>query len=129
MRRIVHATNCPCDELSGDELSATNCPATNCPATNCPPFEKKTHKKIQDKFANIPRYLVQEYIKRCERCAEKRRRRETASGVVIHPLTVKDLNERGQVDLVDMQTNKDGNYRFILLYIEYLTKFHVIRPL
>ena len=38
MRRIVHATNCPCDELSGDELSATNCPATNCPATNCPPF-------------------------------------------------------------------------------------------
>ena len=91
--------------------------------------EKKTHKKIQDKFANIPRYLVQEYIKRCERCAEKRRRRETASGVVIHPLTVKDLNERGQVDLVDMQTNKDGNYRFILHYIEYLTKFHVIRPL
>ena len=91
--------------------------------------EKKTHKKIQDKFANNPRYLVQEYIKRCERCAEERRRRETASGVVIHPLTVKDLNERGQVDLVDMQTNKDGNYRFILHYIEYLTKFHVIRPL
>ena len=28
-----------------------------------------------------------------------------------------------------MQTNKDGNYRFILHYIEYLTKFHVIRPL
>ena len=42
---------------------------------------------------------------------------------------MKDLNERGQVDLVDMQTNKDGNYRFILHYIEYLTKFHVIRPL
>ena len=31
MRRIVHATNCPCDELSmqriiRDELSATSCP-------------------------------------------------------------------------------------------------------
>ena len=28
--------------------------------------EKKTHKKIQEKLANIPRYLVQGYIKRCE---------------------------------------------------------------
>ncbi|KAI6649664.1 KRAB-A domain-containing protein 2-like [Oopsacas minuta] len=90
--------------------------------------EKKTHKKIQDKFANIPRYLVQEYIKRCERCVEKRARRETASDVVIRPLTVKDLNERGQVDLVNMQTIQDGNFRFILHYMEYLTKFHVIRP-
>ncbi|KAI6660088.1 KRAB-A domain-containing protein 2-like [Oopsacas minuta] len=85
--------------------------------------------KIQDKFANILRYLVQEYIKRCKRCAEKRARRETASGVVIRPLTVKDLNERGQVDLVNMQTIQDGNFRFILHYMEYLTKFHVIRPL
>ncbi|KAI6655318.1 KRAB-A domain-containing protein 2-like [Oopsacas minuta] len=84
---------------------------------------------IQDKFANIPRYLVQEYIKRCERYAEKRARRETASGVVIRPLTVKDLNERGQVDLVNMQTIQDDNFRFILHYMEYLTKFHVIRPL
>ena len=28
-----------------------------------------------------------------------------------------------------MQTNKDGNYHFILHYIKYLTKFHVIRPI
>ena len=39
------------------------------------------------------------------------------------------LDERGQVDLVDMQTFKDGNYRYMLHYIEYLLKFHVIRPL
>ncbi|KAI6661826.1 KRAB-A domain-containing protein 2-like [Oopsacas minuta] len=91
--------------------------------------EKKAHKLIQDKFANIRRYLVQEHIKLCERCAEKRARRETASGVVIRPLTVKDLNELGQVDPVNMQTFQDGNYRFLLHYMEYLTKFHVIRPL
>ena len=28
-----------------------------------------------------------------------------------------------------MQTNKDGRYRFIQHYQEYLTKFHIIRPL
>ena len=31
MQRIVHATNCPCDELSG-----TNCPRLIVRATNCP---------------------------------------------------------------------------------------------
>ena len=59
----------------------------------------------------------------------ERARRETASGAVIRPLTVKDINERGQVNLVDTQTIKDDNYRYILHYIEYLTKFHVIRLL
>ena len=91
--------------------------------------EKKTYKKISEKYGNIPRTIIQQYIKRCERCVEKRRRKETASGVVVRPLTAKDLNERGQVDLVDMQTMKDGGYRYILHYVEYLTKFHVIRPL
>lgn len=47
----------------------------------------------------------------------------------MRPLTAKDLNERDQVDLVDMQTMKDGGYTLILHYVEYLTKFHVIRPL
>ncbi|XP_068205348.1 KRAB-A domain-containing protein 2-like [Palaemon carinicauda] len=64
-----------------------------------------------------------------KRFVEKRRRKETAEGVVVRPLSVRDLSERGQVDLVDMQTMKDGSYRFILHYMEYLTKFHVIRPL
>ena len=30
--------------------------------------EKKTHKKLQDQYCNIPKSLVQEYIKHCERC-------------------------------------------------------------
>ena len=91
--------------------------------------EKKTHKKLQDQYCNIPKSLVQEYIKHCERCVEKRRKTETSSGVVVRPLTVTDLNDRCQVDLVDMQTMKDGSYRFILHYMEYLTKFSQIRPL
>ena len=50
--------------------------------------EKKTHIKIKEKYANSPRNLVHEYIIRCERCAEKRARRETASGIVMRPLTI-----------------------------------------
>ena len=91
--------------------------------------EKKTHRKLQDQYCNIPKSLVQEYIKHCDRCVEKRRKTETSSGVVVRSLSVADLNDRGQVDLVDMQTMKDGSYRFILHYMEYLTKFSQLRPL
>ncbi|XP_068205412.1 KRAB-A domain-containing protein 2-like [Palaemon carinicauda] len=91
--------------------------------------EKKTYKEVYEQYGNIQRSIVSLYIVHCERCVEKRGRKETAAGVVVRPLSVRDINEIGQVDLVDMQTMKDGNYRFILHYMEYLTKFHVIRPL
>ncbi len=67
LRRIVNATNCLCDELSGNELScnelsmqrivcATNCPATNCLATNCPCDELSA--------TNCPRRIVLQRIVR-----------------------------------------------------------------
>ena len=90
---------------------------------------KKTYMKISELYGNIPRSIVSQYILQCERCVEKCRRKETAAGIVIKPLMASDLNERGQVDLVDMQTMRDGKYRFILHYMDYLSKFHVIRPL
>ena len=33
--------------------------------------EKKTYKKICENYANITRKIVSEFIKQCERCAEK----------------------------------------------------------
>ena len=91
--------------------------------------ETKTHKKIIENYANIPRRIVSEFIKQCERCTEKLKRKETASGIVIKPITVSDLNQRGQVDLVDFQSLPDGNYRYIMHYQEHLTKFHLLRAL
>jgi hypothetical protein len=41
----------------------------------------------------------------------------------------KDFNSRGQVDLVDMQSMPDGNYRFIMNYQDHLTKFCIIENL
>lgn len=91
--------------------------------------ERKTHQKIIERYANVPRHLVGLFLRGCERCAEKKHRKETAAGVTVKPLTVKKFNERGQVDLIDMQTVQDGEYRYILNYMEYLTKFHILRPL
>lgn len=70
--------------------------------------EKKPYCKVAEQYANILRALSAKFIKCCERCIEKHRSKETSSGVVVLPLPAKDLNERGQVDLVNMQTMKDG---------------------
>ena len=36
---------------------------------------------------------------------------------------------KGQVDLMDFQSNPDGNYKFIMVYQDHLTKFCNIKPL
>lgn len=90
--------------------------------------DRKTHQKICESHANIPRKLVSQYIRQCERCIEKLRKKEKR-GLVIRPIIAKDFNDRGQVDLVDYQSLPDGPYRFIMHYQDHLTKYHLIRPL
>ena len=36
---------------------------------------------------------------------------------------------RGQVDLIDMQSQPDGEFKFILNYQDHFSKFCVLRPL
>lgn len=43
-------------------------------------------------------------------------------------MVFKEINQRAQVDLIDMQTSQDGEYKFILNYQEHLTKFVCLRP-
>ena len=91
--------------------------------------ERKTFKKISENYANIPRTIVEEFIRNCERCIEKARRKEISSGTVVKPILVKSINDRAQIDLVDMQSLPDGNYKFIMHYQEHLSKYHILRPL
>lgn len=90
--------------------------------------EKKTHQKVSENYSNISRKIVTEFIKQCERCVEKVRRKEK-SGVVVRPILAKDFNERGQIDLVDMQSLPDGPFRYIMHYQDHLSKFHFLRAL
>ena len=50
-------------------------------------------------------------------------------GLVTNPLLFKEYNSRCQVDLIDMQSQPDGEYRFILNYQDHLTKFVRLVPL
>ena len=88
----------------------------------------KMMKELNKKYANITRDVINLYKEMCEECQLKKRK-VASKGLVIKPLLSKDFNSRGQVDLVDMQSMRDGNYRFIMHYQDHLTKFSVLRAL
>ena len=37
-------------------------------------------------------------------------------GVVVKPIVTSEMNKRCQVDCIDMQSNPDGEYRYIMVY-------------
>ena len=40
-----------------------------------------------------------------------------------------ELNSRCQLDLIDYQSQADGEYKFVLMYQDHLTKFCILKPL
>ncbi|GFV16463.1 KRAB-A domain-containing protein 2 [Trichonephila clavipes] len=49
--------------------------------------------------------------------------------IVLKPMISYELNSRYQVDLIDLQSNRDGEYKFLMAYEDHLTKFVQLRPL
>ena len=80
------------------------------------------------KYANITRDVVELFKSLCVECLKKRKR-GAVKGVVVKPILTKDYGSRGQVDLVDMQSMPDGNFKWIMVYQDHFTKFCVLRPL
>ena len=85
-------------------------------------------KHLGQKYANITTYAVELFKSYCLVCQEKRKRPMT-KGVVVKPILSKEFNSRCQVDLVDMQSAQQGQFKWIMVYQCHLTKFVVLRPL
>ena len=49
-------------------------------------------------------------------------------GLVVTPMIFSEMNSRAQVDLIDMQSQPDGELKWILVYQDHLTKFVQLRP-
>lgn len=45
---------------------------------------------------------------------------------IVKPILSEEFSERGQVDLIDMRNNVDGDYKFIGVYQDHYTKFCVL---
>ncbi|XP_008189275.1 KRAB-A domain-containing protein 2-like, partial [Acyrthosiphon pisum] len=59
----------------------------------------------------------------------ERKGKTVKKGLVVKPIISSEMNSRCQVDLIDMQAQPDGNYRFILVYQDHLTKYVLLKPL
>ena len=57
------------------------------------------------------------------------KKKHISKGGVVKPILSKEFNSRGQVDIMDFQSNPDGKYKCIMVYQDHLTKFCNIKPL
>ncbi|XP_043485342.1 KRAB-A domain-containing protein 2-like [Leptopilina heterotoma] len=79
------------------------------------------------KYANITRETITKFLSMCETCHQKKVKRKR--GLVFKPILHKEMNSRCQVDLIDLQSQADNNYKFVMVYQDHLTKFVILRPL
>ncbi|XP_068960240.1 KRAB-A domain-containing protein 2 isoform X2 [Petaurus breviceps papuanus] len=84
-------------------------------------------KELQGKYGNVTKEVIVLYLTLCKQCHQKNP--VPKRDLVAKPMTFKVICSRCQVDLIDMQSNADGEFRFILSYLDYLTKFIILRPL
>ena len=69
-------------------------------------------KHIKEKYANITKDSLDLFKSYCVVCQERRKRQKT-NGVVVKPILSSEFNSRAQVDLIDMQSLPQGQYKRI----------------
>ena len=67
------------------------------------------------------------FLELCLICEKKRNLPKR--GLVVKPLLYKEANKRAQIDLIDLQTCADGDFKFILNYQDHLPKFCALKAL
>lgn len=84
-------------------------------------------KELKPKYKNITKEFVALYLSLCEPCQKKLS--VPKKELVVKPIKSSEFNFRCQVDLIDMQTQADNDFKFIMIYQDYLTKFVILRSL
>ena len=87
----------------------------------------RMEKELKRKYQNITKEIITMYLWLCKPCQTKLS--NPKKGLVSKPLIFKEFNSRCQVDLIGMQSNPDGKYKFILSYQDHLTKLILLRAL
>ena len=88
---------------------------------------KKMRQCVNEKYCNVSEKMVGVFLSNCETC--QRKKVKPNKGLVVKPLCSSGLSSRGQVDLVNMESQPDRGYVNIMNYQDHFTKFNVLRPL
>ena len=83
--------------------------------------------KLKKKYANITVELINTFKDTCLKCGLKKAR--ARKGVVVKPILTPRAWHRWQTDLIDMQSQPDGEFRFIQHTQDHFTKYCFLQPL
>lgn len=87
---------------------------------------RKTHECLQQYYSNISRTMCDVFVDLCTCRLDKKLPGRPED---IKPIISKTFNSRGQVDLIDMQTCPDGQFKWLLHYQDHADKLSILRPL
>ena len=88
----------------------------------------RLYKELEHKYANISKEHVSIFLSLCTVCQQTKPR--SVQTLQINPILEKDFNDRIQIDLINFQQYLNpGNYNYILVWQDHLTKFVQLRPL
>jgi hypothetical protein len=84
-------------------------------------------KEVSRKYANVTIEMINIFLSVCETCQKKesKKREDLVCKSVLHS----EMNSCCQLDLIDMQSQADERYKFIMVYQDHLTNFVLLRPL
>lgn len=73
------------------------------------------------------REMIALFIQCCQSCELKKNK--VKKGIVTKPIISSNFNSRCQMDLIDLQSKPDEDYKFILNYQDHFTKYCLLRAL
>ena len=83
-------------------------------------------KETQTKYKNITAESIMLYLSLCVPCLKNSK--VPKKRLVIKPMIFSEISSRALVDLVDMESQPDGDFKWVLLYQDDLRKFVQLRP-
>ena len=85
------------------------------------------YQRANVKHGNIPREVTKLFSDVCPHCISLSTRKKPVAG--IRNIITEGFGQRGQVDLIDFQSMPDGNFKFLLNYIDHGIKFLISIPI
>ena len=83
---------------------------------------------IKSSYHGVTVDIIRLFLNLCKECATIKARK-AITGIVVKPIISDYFDSRMQIDLIDMQSCKDGEYQWILNAQNHFTKFCHLKPL
>lgn len=84
-------------------------------------------KELQQQYKNVTYEVVMLYLNMCKQCQQKHRAPKKISRP--HICVASEFNTSYQLSLINMHSQNDGDFQFIMAYQDIHTKFIQLRPL